>query len=80
MQVPKIPNNKNNTPIIKSGPGFFSILALIFITLKLLDITVVASWSWWWVLAPIWAPIAILAGALLVAFIIAMVLSMFIRD
>lgn len=36
--------------------GFFGVLALIFITLKLLG---VIAWSWWWVLAPIWIPSAI---------------------
>jgi len=35
------------------GIGFFGALALIFITLKL---TNVISWSWWWVLAPVWVP------------------------
>lgn len=38
------------------GIGFFGVLALIFITLKLLG---VIAWSWWWVLAPIWIPSAI---------------------
>ena len=38
------------------GIGFMSILTLIFIALKLAEIGVVASWSWWWVLAPLWAP------------------------
>lgn len=35
----------------------FSILGLIFITLKLMGYI---AWSWWWVLAPFWIP-AILA-------------------
>jgi hypothetical protein len=45
---------------------FFQILALIFITLKLMgEIT----WSWWWVLSPIWAPFVIM---LVVGFLIAL--------
>ena len=36
--------------------GFLSVLALIFITLKLIGII---KWSWWWVLAPLWIPMAI---------------------
>lgn len=39
------------------GSLFFAILGLIFITLKL---THFIDWSWWWVLAPIWAPILFL--------------------
>ena len=30
------------------------VLTLIFVTLKLAQIGVVASWSWWWVLSPLW--------------------------
>lgn len=33
--------------------GFFSVLTLIFVTLKL---TNVIAWSWWWVLSPLWLP------------------------
>lgn len=47
-------------------PGFFTLLALLFIGLKL---TGVIAWSWVWVLAPIWIPLAlvlvIFLGALL---------------
>ncbi len=43
------------------GIGFCGLLAIVFITLKL---TRVISWSWLWVLAPIWIPMAI-AGVLL---------------
>ncbi len=43
------------------GIGFCGLLAIVFITLKLIG---VISWSWLWVLAPIWIPMAI-AGVLL---------------
>lgn len=36
---------------------------LIFLTLKLIG---VIAWSWWWITAPIWIPIVILLGFLLV--------------
>jgi len=35
------------------GIGCLGVLAIIFITLKLLSLI---DWSWWWVLAPIWIP------------------------
>lgn len=45
------------------GIGFFGLLTVVFITLKLLG---KIDWSWWWVLAPAWIPlligIVILAG------------------
>ena len=33
------------------GMGFTSVLAVIFIVLKLCK---VITWPWWWVLSPIW--------------------------
>lgn len=37
------------------GIGFFGLLAVLFIGLKLGG---VIDWSWWWVLAPLWGPLA----------------------
>jgi hypothetical protein len=49
------------------GIGFFGLLAIVFITLKL---TGTIMWSWWWVLAPIWGPLALLwSFVLIVAFL-----------
>lgn len=38
------------------GVGFPGLLATAFIVLKL---TKVITWSWWWVLAPLWVPACI---------------------
>lgn len=38
------------------GIGFFGLLTITFIVLKLLK---VISWSWLWVLSPIWIPLVI---------------------
>lgn len=38
------------------GIGFFGLLGIVFIVLKLMN---VISWSWWLVLAPLWVPTAI---------------------
>lgn len=54
-------NNKGSQSL-----GLGTILFLIFLTLKLAGIGVVATWSWWWVFSPILIPIA----ALLVIFIV----------
>jgi len=43
------------------GISFFSLLTLLFIGLKLVK---VIDWSWWWVLAPVWMPIALLVLAI----------------
>jgi len=51
--------------------GFFELLAIIFITLKLAGI----GWSWWAVLSPIWAPIVFA-----VVFVILVFLFVYIAD
>ena len=38
--------------------GLGTILFLIFLTLKLADVGVVATWDWLWVFSPIWIPLA----------------------
>lgn len=48
---------------------FFSLLGLIFITLKL---TGHIAWSWWWVLAPFWIPFALVGGFLLGIIVLAL--------
>lgn len=48
----------------RGGLGCFSVLLIVFVTLKL---TGLVPWSWWFVLAPLWVPAALavvfLAGA-----------------
>lgn len=43
--------------------GFFGMLQLIFITLKLID---KIDWSWWWVLTPTWLPFLLFIGFMVV--------------
>lgn len=51
------------------GIGFTGLLTLIFITLKLTD---VITWSWVWVLSPLWIP-AVIVVAIAVLIILAVV-------
>lgn len=55
----------------QSGIGFFSLLAILFIGLKL---TGYINWSWWWVLAPIWGGFAILGVILLVVLLVVLII------
>ena len=50
-------NNKNT--VLGGGLTFLQALFLVFLVLKLTGKTVVASWSWWWVTAPLWGGLAI---------------------
>ncbi len=47
-----------------NGSGFLGILLILFIALKLIGIEPVGSWSWWWVMAPFWGPIALICAFL----------------
>jgi hypothetical protein len=38
------------------GISFFGLLTIVFIVLKLVG---TIDWSWWWVLSPIWFPVAV---------------------
>jgi uncharacterized integral membrane protein len=59
----------NTSQTKQGGIGFLGILALIFITLKLMGYI---KWSWLWVLGPIWIPFALVG----VLFVIAGLLSL----
>ncbi len=57
----------DNKSTSSSGVGFSGLLAILFITLKL---TGVITWSWLWVLAPIWIPFVIVVFVLIIASIV----------
>ena len=60
----------NYTPI----NTFLVVFFLVLFALKVTETGVVANWSWWWITAPLWGPIAFLGismitGLALVMFI-----------
>ena len=60
--------NTNNTKT--NGIGFFGLLGIVFIVLKLCG---VIDWSWIWVLAPLWGPIALAITIILIGIVIALI-------
>lgn len=54
----------NSSESAGGGIGFCGLLAIAFIVLKL---TGVITWSWWWVLAPLWIPFLIVLGIVILA-------------
>lgn len=52
-----------NTQNTSDGIGFFGLLTIVFITLKL---TNAIDWSWWWVLSPLWLPPMIAIGLIVI--------------
>lgn len=51
------------------GIGFTGLLTIVFITLKLCG---VITWSWLWVLSPIWISAALVLGILVFVFCVAL--------
>jgi len=56
------------------GTGFFSLLTLLFIGLKLTDNI---GWSWLWILSPLWMPIGIGLFIIGIFFIIIFIVELF---
>lgn len=62
----------NSTSTSSGGIGFCGLLTIVFITLKL---TNYIAWSWWWVLSPLWIPIATVLLVALSAMVVAAVIK-----
>lgn len=58
---------KNKTKVTVNGCGFSGLLTIAFIVLKLCG---VISWSWLWVLSPLWIGFAITMAILLIGLIV----------
>ena len=52
------------------APGLCGFVFLIFLFLKLAGIGVVATWSWWWVTAPLWLPTVAVIAVFLIVYIV----------
>lgn len=60
--------SSNNTSSSGGGIGFIGLLTIVFITLKL---TGFITWSWLWVLSPIWISATIVAILMALAVFVA---------
>lgn len=61
-------DKKTETKYLASGTSLSTLLTVLFVALKLLG---KISWSWWWVLSPLW----ISAGLGVLIFIIFMIIA-----
>lgn len=58
----------------RGGIGCLTVIGVVFLTLKLLQVEPVAHWSWIWVLCPFWISFAIGIAACLLVFTVAFIL------
>lgn len=63
-------SSKNETAQ-SGGIGVCGLMFILFLTLKLVGIAPVSTWSYWWVTAPLWAPLAIVLAIIGVVVLIA---------
>lgn len=64
--------NENENKNVYNGIGFFGLLQVVFIALK---VAKVIDWSWWLVFIPIWIDI----GIGLIIIIIAIILTIIVK-
>lgn len=62
----------SQTTTKSGGVSFAGLLFLLFLGLKL---TNQIDWSWWWVTAPLWAPLALVLGFALIVIFIAFLIA-----
>lgn len=60
----------SNSKAAGGGIGFSDLLGILFIVLKLCG---VINWSWWWVLAPFWIPVALTIVITLVVVVVGII-------
>lgn len=58
--------NDEAQKIVVSQFPVTGILGVVFVTLKLLGYI---NWSWWWVTAPFWGPLALVLAIILIVMI-----------
>lgn len=63
-----------NKTVVSGGISFTGMLTIVFIVLKLCK---VISWSWWWVLVPLWAPVALFVVGYIFVFVCALIAVLF---
>lgn len=65
--------NKNKLNINIGG----EYMTLTFVALLVLKLCNVINWSWWWVTAPLWAPVVIFFGIMGVILLVALLVDCF---
>jgi hypothetical protein len=60
--------DNRNSGAAGGGIGLSGLTFLVFLVLKLCN---VIDWSWWWVTAPLWIPIALFVGICGVVIVVA---------
>ena len=63
----------NSNQTVTTSFPIASILTIVFVVLKL---TNNISWSWWWVVSPLWIPLGLIAILFVIVFIFLLIKTM----
>ena len=69
---------KQTTVKVTNSFPWCMVLFIAFLVMKLAQVGLVADWSWWWVTAPLWMPMAIViaaCGVFAVFFVVAVLID-----
>lgn len=67
----------SNGKVIGTGLTFMQVLFLVFLVLKLTETSVVATWSWWWITAPLWGGVALFFAIWVLIMVIMLIAGLF---
>jgi len=59
-----------NEKCSSSSIGLGGFIFLVFLVLKLANIGTVATWSWLWITSPLWIPLAVIVGMVVVVTVV----------
>ena len=72
--------SKGTTKSAGTGIGLGGVVFIVFLVLKLAEIGQVANWSWWWVTAPLWIPVALILGILAIVGVVVFIAAFINRN
>tara|TARA_B100000927_G_scaffold77350_1_gene61599 strand:- start:293 stop:562 length:270 start_codon:yes stop_codon:yes gene_type:complete len=59
------------------GLGLSTMVFIVFLILKLCKVGMVANWSWLWVTSPLWIPIIVMFGIIVMVLILSFIVKIF---
>lgn len=61
------------TEVKATSSGGFGLGTVLFLSFLILKLTGYIAWSWWWVTAPLWLPLALVGSILLGILIVGLI-------
>lgn len=59
--------SRSSSEAPRVGVDLWGVMFVALATMKLCEVEAVANWSWWWITAPLWGPLALILVVALLA-------------